>query len=183
MPKTYFKSDHFNGGGSVPTIGFGLLYALVIVRLARRDLVWINVTANPTAEWITRQITEAFPWDDAPRYLIRDRDRIYGAAVLRRLRAMGIRGQAHRPAFALAERRRREADRIDPSRVHRPCRRFGRRALAARPAMIRRYYNQSRTHRSLNKESPLHWPIENFGAIISRRFSRTSSPISPNLNF
>jgi hypothetical protein len=45
-----------------PTIGFDLLYGLVIVRLARRDLVWINVTSNPTAEWIARQITEAFPW-------------------------------------------------------------------------------------------------------------------------
>jgi hypothetical protein len=58
----------------VPTIGFDLLYALVIVRLARRDLVWINVTANPTAEWVARQIMEAFPWNEAPRYLIRDRD-------------------------------------------------------------------------------------------------------------
>ncbi len=69
----------------VPTIGFDLLYALVIVRLARRDLVWINVTSNPTADWIARQITEAFPWNEAPRYLIRDRDRVYGAAVTRRL--------------------------------------------------------------------------------------------------
>ena len=59
----------------VPTIGFDLLYAFVIVRLDRRDLVWINVTTNPTAEWVARQITEAFPWDDAPKYLIRDRDR------------------------------------------------------------------------------------------------------------
>jgi hypothetical protein len=59
----------------VPTIGFDLLYAFVIVRLDRRDLVWINVTANPTAEWIARQITEAFPWDEAPRHLIRDRCR------------------------------------------------------------------------------------------------------------
>src|SRR3977135_2235696 len=75
----------------VPTIGFKLLYALVIVRLERRDLVWINVTAHPTAEWIARQITEGFPWHEAPRYLIRDRDGIYGAAVIRRLRAMGIR--------------------------------------------------------------------------------------------
>ena len=75
----------------VPTIGFDLLYALVIVRLERRDLVWINVTPNPTAEWIARQITEAFPWDEAPRYLIRDRDRVYGGVVIRRLRAMGIR--------------------------------------------------------------------------------------------
>src|SRR4030095_13799990 len=49
----------------VPTIGFDLLYAFVIVRLDRRDLVWINVTANPTAEWVARQITEAFPWDEA----------------------------------------------------------------------------------------------------------------------
>jgi hypothetical protein len=60
----------------VPTIGFDLLYAFVIVRLDRRDLVWINVTTNPTAEWVVRQLTEAFPWDKAPRYLIRDRDRI-----------------------------------------------------------------------------------------------------------
>ncbi len=75
----------------VPTIGFDLLYAFVIVRLDRRDLVWINVTANPTAEWVARQITEAFPWNEAPRYLIRDRDRIYGSGVRRQLRSMGIR--------------------------------------------------------------------------------------------
>src|SRR5689334_11354768 len=54
----------------VPTIGFDLLYAFVIVRLGRRHLVWINVTTSPTAEWIARQLTEAFPWDAAPRYLI-----------------------------------------------------------------------------------------------------------------
>ena len=54
----------------VPTIGFNLLSVLVIVRLARRELVWINVTAHPTAEWIAQQIVEAFPWNEAPRYLI-----------------------------------------------------------------------------------------------------------------
>src|SRR3989475_9112000 len=81
----------------VPTIGFDLLYGLVIVRLARRDLVWINVTSHPTAEWIARQVTEAFPWAEAPRYLIRDRDRIYGAAVTQRLRAMGIRDKPIAP--------------------------------------------------------------------------------------
>ena len=75
----------------VPTIGFNLLCVLVIVRLGRRELVWINVTTNPTVEWLARQITEAFPWNEAPRYLIRDRDRAYGAAVTRRLQAMGIR--------------------------------------------------------------------------------------------
>src|SRR6266404_4854237 len=82
----------------VPTIGFDLLYALVIVRLDRRDLGWINATANPTAEWVARQITEAFPWDEAPRHLIRDRDRIYGNVVTRRLRAMGIRDKPTAPA-------------------------------------------------------------------------------------
>jgi len=75
----------------VPTLGFGLLYALVIVRLDRRKLVWVSVTTNPTAAWIARQITEAFPWDEAPRYLIRDQDGIYGATVRKPLAAMGIR--------------------------------------------------------------------------------------------
>jgi transposase InsO family protein len=82
----------------VPTIGFDLLYAFVIVRLDRRHLVWINITANPTAEWVAHQLTEAFPWDDAPLHLIRDRDRIYGTSVTRRLRAMGIRDKPIAPA-------------------------------------------------------------------------------------
>jgi transposase InsO family protein len=83
---------------AVPTIGFKLLYAFVIVRLNRRDLVWINVTTNPNAEWVARQITEAFPWNEAPRYMLRDRDRIYAAVVIRRLRATGIRDKPVAPA-------------------------------------------------------------------------------------
>jgi hypothetical protein len=82
----------------VPTIGFDLLYAFIIVRLDRRDLAWIGVTTNPTAEWVARQLTEAFPWDGAPGYMIRDRDRIYGTVVTRRLRAMGIRDRPIAPA-------------------------------------------------------------------------------------
>jgi hypothetical protein len=82
----------------VPTIGFDLLYVLVIVR---RDLVWINVTTNPTAEWIARQITEAFPWNEAPRYLIRDRDGVYGTLVTRRLRAMARTGSLPLPPILL----------------------------------------------------------------------------------
>jgi hypothetical protein len=76
----------------VPTTGFDLLYVFVIVRLGRRDLVWINVTANLTAEWVARQITEAFPWDEAPHYLIRDRDRILnkGAPVSRPVQRTGV---------------------------------------------------------------------------------------------
>jgi hypothetical protein len=81
----------------VPTIGFDLLYAFIIIRLDRRNLDWINVTKNPTAEWIARQLTEAFPWDEAPRYLIRDRDQIYGTFVTRRLRGMGIRDKPIAP--------------------------------------------------------------------------------------
>ena len=69
----------------VPTISFVQLHVLLIVRLARRELVWINVTSSPTAEWIAGQITEAFPWNEAPRYLIRDQDAIDGTAITRRL--------------------------------------------------------------------------------------------------
>ena len=75
----------------VPTISFGLLYGLIVIRIARRDLVWVNVTAHPTAEWVVRQLTEAFPWQEAPRHLIRDRDAIYGSVVLKHHRSMGIR--------------------------------------------------------------------------------------------
>jgi len=82
----------------VPTISFDLLYAFVMVRLDRRALIWINVTRHPTAEWIARQITEAFPWNEVPRYLIRDWDRIFGAIVARRLRAMGIRDKPIAPS-------------------------------------------------------------------------------------
>lgn len=82
----------------VPTVGFDRLHAFVVIRLDRRELVWINITANPTAEWVARQITKAFPWDEAPGYMIRDRDRIYGTIVARRLRAMRIRDGPAAPA-------------------------------------------------------------------------------------
>jgi transposase InsO family protein len=75
----------------VPTVGFRLLFVLAILRHERRRLISLSVTANPTAEWIARQVTEAFPWDEAPDHLIRDRDASYGHAVTRRLAAMGIR--------------------------------------------------------------------------------------------
>src|SRR5882724_505425 len=81
----------------VPTVGFKLLFVLVILRHQRRRLISLTVTANPTAEWITRQITEAFPWDEAPDYLIRDRDGSYGHAVTRRLAARGIRDHPTAP--------------------------------------------------------------------------------------
>jgi transposase InsO family protein len=151
----------------VPTIGFDHLYAFVIMRLDRRDLVWINVTANPTAEWVARQITEAFPWDGAPRYMIRDRDRIYGTVVTRRLRAMGIRDKPTAPASpwqnGFAERLigsiRREC--LDHVIV------LGEAHLRRILKSYARYYNGVRTHRSLNKVAPVSRPVQRSGFISS----------------
>jgi transposase InsO family protein len=151
----------------VPTIGFDLLYALVIVRLDRRDLVWINVTASPTAEWIARQITEAFPWDEAPRHLIRDRGRIYGSVVTRRLRAMGIRDKPTAPASpwqnAFAERL------IGSIRCE--CLNhivvFGEAHLRRILRSYAHYYNDIRTHRSLDKDAPVSRSVQQTGIISS----------------
>ncbi len=152
----------------VPTIGFDLLYALVIVPLDRRDLVWINVTENPTAEWIARQIIEAFPWNEVPRHLIRDRDQIYGTVVTRRLRAMGIRDKPIAPSSpwqnGVAERligsiRRECADHIVV---------FGEGHLRRILRTYARYYNTARTHRSLNKDAPAYRPVQRIGDIKSR---------------
>jgi transposase InsO family protein len=152
----------------VPTIGFDLLYAFVIVRLDRRDLVWINVTANPTAEWVAGQITEAFPWDEALHYLIRDRDRIFGSVVTRRLRAVGIRDTPTAPASpwqnGIVERligsiRRECVDHIIVlSEMHL------RRVLKS----YADYSNCARTHRSLNKDAPVSRPVQRTGVISSR---------------
>src|SRR5258708_2722396 len=151
----------------VPTIGFKLLYVLVIVRIDRRDLVWINVTTNPTAEWIARQITESFPWDGAPRYMIRDRDRIYGAVVTRRLRAMGIRDRPIAPASPLQNG---FAERLIGS-IRRECLDH---VIVLGEAHLRRilksyaaYYNCVRTHRSLHKDAPIFRPIQQIGIIRS----------------
>jgi transposase InsO family protein len=152
----------------VPTIGFDLLYAFIIVRLHRRDLVWINVTANPTAEWIARQITEAFPWNEAPRYIIRDRDRIYGAVVSRRLRAMGIRDKPTAPASPWQNG---FAERLIGS-IRRECLDH---IVVLGEAHLRRilrsyacYYNDIRTHRSLDKDAPTSRPVQRTGIINSR---------------
>ncbi len=75
----------------VPTTSFRLLYGLLILQHARRELLWLAVTAHPTAEWIARQVTEAFGWREVSDYLVRDRDRLYGSQFIRRIRAMGIR--------------------------------------------------------------------------------------------
>ncbi len=144
----------------VPTIGFDLLYAFVIVRLGRRELVWINVTTSPTAEWITRQLTEAFPWDAAPRYLIRDRDQIYGSIVTCRMRAMGIRDKPTAPASPWQNG---SAERLIGS-IRRECVDhfivLGEAHLRRILQIYARYYNDIRTHRSLNKDAPVSRPVQ-----------------------
>src|SRR3981189_752695 len=151
----------------VPTIGFRMLYGFVIVRLDRSDIVWINVTANPTAEWVARQITEAFPWDGAPRYMIRGRDRIYGAIVTRRLRAMGIRDKPIAPASPWQNG---FAERIIGS-IRRECLDH---VIVSGEANLRRilisyaaYYNSVRTHPSLHKDAPISRPTHQAGMIRS----------------
>jgi hypothetical protein len=74
----------------VPTISFRLLYDLLILQRDRRQILWLGVTAHPTAEWLARQLTEACGWNFVRQYLIRDRDRVYSEYFTRRLRAMGI---------------------------------------------------------------------------------------------
>ena len=74
----------------VPTVTFKVLFVLVVLSHARRHVVPFDVTTNPTAEWTAQQITKAFPWEEAPRYLVHDRDRSYGHAFRRRIIAMGI---------------------------------------------------------------------------------------------
>jgi transposase InsO family protein len=153
---------------SLPRPLASTLYAFIIVRLARRDLVWINVTTNPSADWIARQITEAFPWNEAPRYLIRDRDQVYGVAVRHRLRAMGIRDK---PIARGSPWQNSIAERLIGS-IRRECvdhvivlgEAHLRRILQA----YARYYNDLRTHRSLDKDAPFSRPVQQIGRITSR---------------
>jgi len=81
----------------VPTITFGMLFGFVVLHHGRRQLVHVGVTAHPTTEWISHQISEAFPWDRAPRHLIRDRDGAFGEIFKQRLHAMGIRDRPTAP--------------------------------------------------------------------------------------
>src|SRR6478752_413413 len=72
----------------VPTLSFRLLFGMLMLRHDRREILWLGVTAHPTAEWIAQQVTEAFGWDKPPKYLLRDRDQAYGDAFMSRIRAM-----------------------------------------------------------------------------------------------
>jgi transposase InsO family protein len=147
----------------VPTIGF----RLVILGHHRRRILSFGVTSHPTAEWIARQITDAFPWIEAPRYLIRDRDAAYGRVVTRRLKSMGIRD---RPTAPRSPWQNGYVERLIGS-IRRECLDH---IVVLGEAHLRRilkvyvsYYNSVRTHLSLNKDAPIHRPIQRIGRIIS----------------
>ena len=151
----------------VPTLTFDVLFAFLVLGHGRRQLLWFEVTRHPTAEWLARQITEAFPWTSAPAYLVRDNDGAYGHVFTSRVRAMGIRDRPISPGSPWqngnAERligtlRRECLDRVlifSESHL--------RRILSAYAA----YYNQTRPHLALHKDAPLRRVVQRFGSIVA----------------
>jgi transposase InsO family protein len=140
----------------VPTVTFKLLFGFVVLDHGRRRLVHVGATGHPTAEWTAQQLIEAFPWETAPRYLLRDRDRIYGAAFRQRVKGMGIREVLIAPRSPwqnpFAERvigsiRRELLDHVIV---------LGERHLQKLLRRYADYYNGSRTHLSLEKDAPEH---------------------------
>jgi hypothetical protein len=169
--KTFLR-NHAEGIASVdlfvvPTIAFEQLFAFLVLGHGRRQLLWIAVTRNPTAEWLARQITEAFPWDWAPRYLIRDNDRAFGVAFKDRLRAMGIRD---RPISFRSPWQNGYVERLIGS-IRRECTDhlivFDAEHLRRILAKYTTYYNEVRTHVSLGKDAPYTRQIERFGDIVA----------------
>jgi transposase InsO family protein len=149
----------------VPTLTFDLLFAFMVLGHGRRQLLWFEVTRHPTAEWLARQITEAFPWTSAPTYLVRDNDRAYGHIFAARLRAMGIRDRPITPRSpwqnGIAERLigtlRHEC--LDHIVV------FGEAHLRKILSAYAAYYNQARTHLALQKDAPIQRAVQRFGRI------------------
>jgi transposase InsO family protein len=150
----------------VPTVSFQLLYGLLIVGHGRRQILWLGVTAHPTAEWIANQLTQA--WEPAPRYLIRDRDSCYGSAFIRRLRCLGIRDH---PTSPRSPWQNGYAERLIGS-IRRECLDhvlvFGEQHLRDVLSCYLDYYNGIRTHLSLGKDTPIHRPVQAVGRIQAR---------------
>jgi transposase InsO family protein len=168
--KTFLR-NHANGIASmdlfvVPTISFRLLFGLLILAHRRRKILWLGVTAHPSAEWIAGQLTEAFGWEQAPRYIVRDRDRVYGDVFIRRLRAMGIRD---RPTAPRSPWQNGQSERLIGS-IRRDCLDhvvvFGELHLRHVLRSYAKYYNQARTHLSLNKDAPVSRAIQTIGRIL-----------------
>jgi transposase InsO family protein len=150
----------------VPTISFRQLYALLVLRHSRRELLWLGVTAHPSAEWIARQLTEACGWSEPPRYIIRDRDGAYGDAFIRHLTAMGIRD---RPISARSPRQNGLAERLIGS-IRRDCLDhvviFNEQHLRHLLDSYKQYYTEFRTHLSLNKDAPIPRDAQRVGRVL-----------------
>ena len=151
----------------VLTLTFDLLFAFLVLAHGRRQLLWFEVTRYPTAEWLARQITEAFPWTSAPAYLVRDNDRAYGHIFTSRVRAMGIRD---RPISPRSPWQNGIAERLIGT-VRRECPDciliFGESHLRRVLASYAAYYNQTRTHLALQKDAPLRRAVQRSGAIVA----------------
>ena len=132
-----------------------------------RPQVLPKVTRYPTAAWLARQITEAFPWASAPAYLVRDNDRAYGQVFTSRVTAMGIRDRPISPGSpwqnGIAERLigtlRREC--LDHMVI------FGEAHLRRILSAYAVYYNHTRTHLALHKDCPLKRPVQRFGSVTT----------------
>jgi len=152
----------------VPTISFRLLYGLLIMQHARRQIAWLGVTAHPTAEWIARQLSESYGWAAAPRYIVRDRDAVYGDIFIRRLQAMGIHD---RPIAARSPWQNGYAERLIGS-IGRDCLDhvvvFGERHVRHLLESYQRYYNEARTHLSLSKDAPAPRAVQAVGSITAK---------------
>jgi transposase InsO family protein len=167
--KTFLR-NHADGIASidlfvVPTVSFQLLYGLLILKHGRREIMQLSATAHPSAEWISRQLTEAFGWEEGPCYLVRDRDGVYGEVFTRRVRAMGIRD---RPTAPRSPWQNGHCERLIGS-IRRKCLDhmvvFGERHLCRLLRTYADYYNRTRTHLSLDKDAPATRAIEPFGRI------------------
>jgi transposase InsO family protein len=152
----------------VPMLSFRLLFGLLILRHDRREILWLGVTAHPTAEWIAQQVTEAIGWEKPPKYLLRDRDRVYGDAFVSRIRAMGIRD---RPTAARSPWQNGYCERAIGA-IRRDCLDhviiLGERHLLHLLRCYANYYNRSRTHLPLNKDAPMRRPVHALGSIEAR---------------
>jgi hypothetical protein len=150
----------------VPTVTFERLFAFLVMGHGRRQLLWVEVTSHLTAEWLARQITEAFPWLSAPTYLVRDNDRAYGHVFTSRVRAMGIRD---RPISPGSPWQNGYAERLIGS-VRRECLDrvliFGEAHLRQILTMYASYYNETRTHLSLDKDAPIPRAVQRCGTIV-----------------
>src|SRR6266508_4890417 len=138
----------------VATATFRLLYDLIVLGHDRRRVIHFDVTQNPTQAWLSRQMTEAFPWDTAPRYLLRDRDASYGSAFRNRVQAMGIKEVVTAPRSPWQNP---YVERLIGS-IRRDCLDhiiiFNERHLRDVLSRYFQYHHRTRTHLSLDKDCP-----------------------------